>query len=367
MKMSHNLNTLPRKSLHPLLTVLLSIMVLCLIIEAGFRIWYGHPARPVRWLAMGGNHQRYLFMPDPDPEIGYRLRPYFEGFEIQPDGDFVLPAQINPWGLRDSHDLRGLRSFRVLAVGDSYTYGEGVPLEKTFLAVIEQKLRASGLEADVINAGVPGYSIRQMSKLARVLGPVIRPQVVLATFRSDLFSRESSPLFYSDGYIFQGSLNRELLCHFGEWTIFARPASDRFRGADLFLQRHSVLYLYLKYPVYQRLTHPPLKKKGRALKKEQLVEGFYALIKLDQWCGERNVTLVAIPLCVDDQAAALLDQMLAEHRLAGKSVVITDWRRGSASPQRLTFTHDSHLNEDGHALVAGQVFSILMRSLHRTE
>lgn len=363
--MKYKVSALVRKNLIRLLAVGLAIVVLCLVMEAGFRIWYGHPAHPIRWLTMGGNHPRYLFMPD--PEIGYRLRPYFEGFEIQPDGDFSLPVQINQWGLRDSHDLRDLHSFRVLAVGDSYTYGEGVPLEKTFLAVVEQRLRASGLQADVINAGVPGYSIKQMSKLARVLGPVVRPQVILATFRSDLFSRESSPLFYRDGYIFQGSLNPELLFSVGEWTIFARPASDRLRGADIFLQKHSVLYLYLKYPVYQRLTHPPLKKKGRVLRKEQLIEGFYALTKLNQWCREQNVTLVAVPLCVDEKAAALLDQMLAEHRLAGRSIVIADWRKGSASSRRLTFTHDRHLNEDGNAAVAEQVLSILRESLRRTE
>lgn len=45
--------------------------------------------------------------------------------------------------------------FRILAVGDSFTYGLGVPLELTWPQLVEDELASDGRDVEVINAGCP--------------------------------------------------------------------------------------------------------------------------------------------------------------------------------------------------------------------
>src|SRR5712692_8407728 len=48
------------------------------------------------------------------------------------------------------------KNYRILFIGDSFTEGLGVEYEKTFVGIIENKLRAEGIE--VLNASVASYS-----------------------------------------------------------------------------------------------------------------------------------------------------------------------------------------------------------------
>lgn len=360
--MNQKVATFLQKSLLRLLAVGFSLVMVCLALEAGLRFWYGHPAGPIRWLSMGGNHPRFLFFPDFD--MGYRLRPFFEGYEVQPNGDFCLPIMINQWGLRDTHDLRNLHSFRILGVGDSFTFGEGVATEKTFLAIMEKKLRDLHPETDCINAGTPGYGLRQIFTQARELVPIIKPQVLLLPFRPTLFNREEAPFRYSNGYIFKPPVYREIV-EYGDWATFTFPQKGALRELDLKLQRHSVLYLFLKYPVYDRIYRAVFLRNFRfVLRKEDLTVSFSILNTMNQWCLQRNIALIVVPLCSDEKEAALLDQLLSEHSLAGKSIVIDEWQKDFPKPRRLTFAHDIHLNEDGHAEVARRM-TVIFREFYR--
>ena len=47
---------------------------------------------------------------------------------------------------------------RILVLGDSVTFGTGVSRAETFPKRLEQKLRRSGKQVEVINAGVNGYT-----------------------------------------------------------------------------------------------------------------------------------------------------------------------------------------------------------------
>lgn len=85
----------------------------------------------------------------------------------------------------------------MLAIGDSMTFGEGVPADRTFSAWIE---REAGVR--VYNGGVPGYSSGQMLARLRRLLPQVRPQAVVMTL-SPLWDRQrcAGPFLYKEGYI----------------------------------------------------------------------------------------------------------------------------------------------------------------------
>src|SRR3954452_17427402 len=48
------------------------------------------------------------------------------------------------------------RTAQILAFGDSLTAGFGLPSDKSFPAQLEARLRADGIDAHVVNAGVSG-------------------------------------------------------------------------------------------------------------------------------------------------------------------------------------------------------------------
>lgn len=185
-----------------LILVTLSMLLTLLFAEAALRILgIGRIDRGSPWFA-GGNHPRFLFQPD--SASGYTLRPGFQGREVAPGNEFDIAAAVNSAGLRD-HPHGAPPRPAVLALGDSMTFGEGVPVDRTWSAVLE---RESGIR--VHNAGVPGYSTRQMAGRASRLIPRLRPDLVLVTL-SPQWDRHrcETPFTYLDGYIVaQGYLGR---------------------------------------------------------------------------------------------------------------------------------------------------------------
>jgi hypothetical protein len=150
-----------------------SILVALLLAEAALRILgIGATGRGSPWFA-GGNHPRWLFQPD--PESGYTLRPGFRGREIAPGEEFDVAVAIDSRGLRD-HPHAAPPFPVVLAVGDSMTFGEGVPVEGAYPAVLERTTRMR-----VHNAGVPGYGSGQMLVRLRRLIPALEPALVVMT------------------------------------------------------------------------------------------------------------------------------------------------------------------------------------------
>lgn len=75
---------------------------------------------------------------------------------------------------------------RVLVVGDSSIFGHGVPDHQTLPVQLEHALQGLGVDADVINGGVPGYSSAQSLVLLEELGWSLEPTLlVVANLWSD--------------------------------------------------------------------------------------------------------------------------------------------------------------------------------------
>jgi len=68
---------------------------------------------------------------------------------------------------------------RVLMVGDSVLYGLGSRDEDVFTELLKPDLPGT----EIINAGVPGYGTRQEVAVIDLLGPVIKPDLIVVIFR----------------------------------------------------------------------------------------------------------------------------------------------------------------------------------------
>jgi len=98
-----------------------------------------------------------------------------------------VPVHTNSLGFRDPREYKirkGPKTFRVLVLGDSVTFGHGSLYETTYPYLLEQKLRSwrGDVEWQVWNLGVPGYSTAQELAYLRDVGPIYRPDVVIVAF-----------------------------------------------------------------------------------------------------------------------------------------------------------------------------------------
>ena len=129
-------------------------------------------------------------MHKPDGDLGFRLVP---GFEMAyRTAEFNTTIKINSEGLRD-HEYtreRDPQTFRILALGDSFTLGIGVDSEQTYAKVLESMLNrdrpAGGPKRfEVVNAGVDAYGTEQEYRYLRELLGRYRPDLVMVGLYSN--------------------------------------------------------------------------------------------------------------------------------------------------------------------------------------
>ncbi|HEO71116.1 MAG TPA: hypothetical protein ENN80_07625 [Candidatus Hydrogenedentes bacterium] len=84
-------------------------------------------------------------------------------------------------------------AYRLLALGDSFTYGWGVNIEATWVKQLESNLRAGGLEVEVINAGAPGAGPEDYANTAARVIPILEPDMVIVGMLHDDFTSAGPP------------------------------------------------------------------------------------------------------------------------------------------------------------------------------
>jgi len=152
----------------------ISVGVLFLILEV---VLIPFVPEPITWL---DPQERYAN----HPSLGYTLLPNQRAFTHS------STVVTNSYGLRDREftlkpDHGG---FRILCLGDSLTFGNGVDSSSTYPKQLEALLNSSGQQAyEVINAGVPGYDIWQEVAYLKQYGLQFSPKlVIIGLFANDI-------------------------------------------------------------------------------------------------------------------------------------------------------------------------------------
>lgn len=93
--------------------------------------------------------------------------------------EFKYDVHINRLGLRDGEVPPKSKRFRIVAIGDSFTYGWGVNIEQSWPKQLEHLLQQDGRNVEVINLGKPGAGPPFYADLAERAIPVLQPDLVL--------------------------------------------------------------------------------------------------------------------------------------------------------------------------------------------
>ncbi len=288
--------------------------------------------------------QRGLFVSD--PRVGYRLAPSKDAWHNNRP-DYSYQIHTNTLGFRGPEPKQNA-AVRVLLLGDSFGFGQGVTEGRTLADLARAHFTARQLDFDLLNTSVPGYApINEKAILEEVL-PVYLPHLVLLLFYwNDVAVQES--LKVKDGYLVLseglrlGWLRQYLnnyshlyaLVKKSYFTLIARPHSARaipsFRPDELdqtATQVREILALCDRYGALFRVLITPVGGVGAedALSKRTKQEFF---------------------------------QRLAAYRIPYLDLQDTLSNVPEAQRWRLVFPHDGHWNEAGHAYFVRPIIQVI--------
>ena len=88
--------------------------------------------------------------------------------------------------------------------------------ERDYPALLAEELALQGADAQVLNAGVPGYSLAQARRRLRQLAPPLKPDVVVVL----LGWNDAKDLLrgYTDSELMDSALSRFLTRFRGSWS-----------------------------------------------------------------------------------------------------------------------------------------------------
>ena len=114
-----------------------------------------------------------------DEQLGFKVKPNL----VTDKGDILI--KTNSDGLRDrEYGEKANNTFRILLLGDSFTFDVGNDLKDSYGRLLERKLNSynTNIKFEVVNAGVFGYDTIQELDLFMRLRKKYNPDLVLVQF-----------------------------------------------------------------------------------------------------------------------------------------------------------------------------------------
>lgn len=338
----HVPTTTPRSKLswrRKVVFALMPLVVTLAVIEIGLRLF--GPAEKL---------PRVIFV-EPDADLIWRLKPTPAG-----------PYQTNAHGFRDD-ELRLGADRKILLLGDSVTWGDGVLREHSYPFLLEGKLVAGdpGRSFEVINAGVPGYSTFQELALAQRLVPELRPDLIVLQFcLNDVVERYTTVAEYGGEGTFLGVDTRATVKGVYGWMLRHSRAFAWFGGVVQGLARDREAY------DVRKLAQDPLGPELEAAWERTLAE----LDGIRRVAERHHVPFVLLVVPYLFQLEGLDVWSQPQRRLQAYATthgvpIIDLLPQFVAERQRLLFKDESHLSLPGHEFTA-QILAAALPALMPT-
>jgi hypothetical protein len=311
-----------------------------------------------------------------DPAAGYRLRPNYKNEIRVPEYRTAIFIDADGYRVPRSNEPPPPSCRRILAIGDSFTFGVGVDAEAAFPMQLEDELeRSTGSAWCARNGGVGGYGPLRSARLLETRQGDFRPEIVVHAVYVGNDLEDSNPATYLQQPRIEG----------GRMVSRRKDVIARTRR---FLRIHSHLYSFLRKNLYDLYLASPLSAKSQTLDPFGLAEWpawirdvtwpacAQSILDIASWCREHGahylVVLVPAKYQVDEDAWNIYRkrwklspeafdrdhaQRVVNEFLEQKSVAALDLlpEFRSAGGDSLYFRVDSHWTPAGHALAAREI------------
>ncbi len=225
-------------------------------------------------------------------EMEWSGRPHGQGLQAG------VSVSFNRFGLRDrERSMEPSReTVRILALGDSVTFGQGVAEEEAYPRMTETLLNShtdGRPPVEVLNFGIPGYNTVQELAQLRELGLAFHPRVVVVGF------------LYNDVEPTEGG-RRSQTAGGADAAPDALPLARRFGSgintSVVFLKQHSLFFAWLTPRLGVVLRPLGVKGLGQVGEiKDQYADSNFnwrrvqtALLDMKRLCDERRIQLVVV-------------------------------------------------------------------------
>jgi hypothetical protein len=281
---------------------------------------------------------RYHLDKLPDPILVYKHAPSlqrtYQGVRVS----------INKLGLRDRNlEKKQDGELRILLLGDSVTFGWGVPIEASFGRKLESTLASKlGRPVRTVNAGVGSYNTVQEYAVLRTYADVIEPDVVVLLYVPNDIVPNDPP--------------------FDPWSQLSLQGKSPPEAITILLSE-SWLYRLGRFVFQHSRSNGPasLDKNARGVK-----ESMDALSAIASFCRDQGVHFVTFfyrskrgPL--GGLSSTLFSQIQTIGQTDGFSVAdVGSWWADVDMRSVIHSTIDSHPNERGHEILAAGMADFLM-------
>jgi hypothetical protein len=279
-----------------------------------------------------------------DPLLGYAPRP-------------GAATDDSRWGTTVTIDAHGFRSNgqptpegpRIVAVGDSFTFGDEVHDHESWPAALERELGSP-----VINGGVFGYSLGQaVLRAERILDAFPAQWLVLAFIENNMFrnecSRRYSPIPYFD------AVDGQLVVHPPAEHSAVPPDEQAARELKNWIGYSALADAFLAHTATEWWIG---EKQVRALPHGRGVESSLLLIdRIAAYCAARRCRLLVALLGTraPDGARAVLARAQRHGATVLDQPALLDAARTAGDPDPEAGLFDGHPTPAGNAWVARHV------------
>lgn len=289
----------------------------------------------------------------------------------QLNSDYILPhsVKINSLGLR-GEEIRIDKEegvYRILILGDSYTFGCRVDNDKSFPFQLEQLFNKDNQRVEVVNCGHASYSTREEYEYLTERGVILGPDmVILAWFPNDI-----------------SELSREY-----SWRSLLKEhyKFEPFKSYLRSLALYNYLRIYTSYAYIKFRFGPYVPKENINISDSDFSESeldlwekcFDYILKIDNFCKERKIKFLVAALVEPAQFNnASPDRFAIQKKIKNFCSVngidcldlskrFSDFSSKNDFKKLYLFPKDPHFSPLGNKIVAEEIFEYLRKKEGRS-
>jgi len=353
-----------KRYLLPVSLFLVSLFLTLLVMECFCRVFWSNLSGELIPLSLEIHQQ------SPNRLLAYELIP-----DSSVEQDDVV-YHINSAGWRDYPHMAepDPDTIRIAAIGDSFTFGLGMSLEKTWPKQLEQIFQSRGNRSiRVYNFGVMGYDTIQETELLRTRVPAYEPDLIVVGYCLNdigIFSREGAEVKHFRGYHDFLRTHISFLDRILEHSKLFRFIKDRWY-LDTTRTKMGYAYMDLSHDAWEAINKGYSQYLFELYKQPQKIESLRDnLLALHEVTSALNLpALVCLFPEIEPfknyryrEVHHLLERMIRE---AGMEALDLLPAMSRFTPEMLRISAKNlHPNEFGHEVAATEIYNFLIGRYH---